>query len=314
MRAPSPTASPPTASPPAELTPWCVRLLESGDLATKLTPPLCPDGTPLRDDAPSEPTVIDGPARAPGLEMSSGLGRLPKPGAMRDPTARALALARFAHHELMAVELFAWALLRWPTAPAPLREGLVRALADEQKHCRLYLDRLAAHGAALEAFEHSDYFWKQAPAIAASPHGLAAFLAAMGLTLEQANLDFTLTYRDAFHDAGDEESARVSQVVHDDEISHVRLAAHWLPRLLVGSEVETAPASRAGLARDDLALYEAVVPFPLGASRAKGRRFEPAPRRLAGLSDRFIEHVRAARSPQEARRGGPPASDVDGTG
>jgi hypothetical protein len=80
---------------------------------------------------------------------------------------------------------------------------------------------------------------------------------------------------------------------------------------MAGPGAEGAQADRAALASDDVALYEAVVPFPLGASRAKGRRFEPTPRRRAGLSDRFIEHVRAARSSQEARRGGPPAPDVD---
>ena len=57
--------------------------------------------------------------------------------------ARAECLARFAHHELMAVELFAWALLRWPMMPSPMRAGFVGVLAQEQVHCRLYLERLA---------------------------------------------------------------------------------------------------------------------------------------------------------------------------
>ncbi len=35
------------------------------------------------------------------------------------------------------------------------------------------------------------------------------------------------------------------------------------------------------------------------AARAKGRRFDVASRKSAGLSDRFIEHVRKARSTQE---------------
>jgi len=278
----------PTASDAADVTGFCLAVLERGGLAAKLTPPRTADGGPLRDPTPRDAVFVDAPARDPRLEMSTGLGRLPKPGELSDPAARALCLARFAHHELMAVELFAWALLRWPDAPDGLRRGLLGALADEQRHCRLYLDRLDAHGGALESFSHSDYFWKQAPAMAASPHGIRAFLAAMGLTLEQANLDFTLTYRDAFREAGDEASARVCQVVHDEEIAHVRLAAEWLPRL----------DPEAG---DDVAAYERNVPFPLGASRAKGKRFERAPRREAGLSAPFIEHVRSAKSPQQVR-------------
>jgi hypothetical protein len=50
---------------------------------------------------------------------------------------------------------------------------------------------------------------------------------------------------------------------------------------------------------DDLARYQACVPYPLGAARAKGRRFDAAARRRAGLDDSFIEAVRTARSSQE---------------
>jgi uncharacterized ferritin-like protein (DUF455 family) len=200
----------------------------------------------------------------------------------------------------MAVEYFAWALLRWPELPSALRRGLLAALADEQRHCRLYLERLAAHGAVFESDDHSDYFWRQAPAIAASPAGPRAFLSAMGLTLEQANLDFTLTYRDAFAAAGDSETAAVCQIVHDEEIAHVALAARWLIRL---SENQAASAD------DDLELYLESVPFPLGPARAKGRRFDATSRRRAGLSPRLIEHVRRARSSQERGPGATSGGD-----
>jgi uncharacterized ferritin-like protein (DUF455 family) len=209
---------------------------------------------------------------------------------LTDPAARIECLSRFAHHELMAVELFAWALLRWPHLDGALRKGLLAALVDEQRHCRLYLDRLAAHGGRFDADGHSDYFWQQIPSIVASPHGPRAFLAAMGLTLEQANLDFTLTYRDGFADAGDLESAAVCQKVHDEEIAHVALAIRWMSRL----DQEVPPKS-------DLEGYLDCVPFPLGPARAKGRRFEVNARRKAGLSEEMIEYIRLARSPQEHR-------------
>jgi uncharacterized ferritin-like protein (DUF455 family) len=188
----------------------------------------------------------------------------------------------------MAAELFAWALLRWPALPPELRRGWLGALRDEQKHCGLYLERLHALGSRLEDHVLSDYFWKHAPALAASPHGPRAFLSAMGLTLEQANLDFSLLYRDAFRAAGDEASALVCSVVHDDEVRHVALAARWLGRL---SDPE----------QDETQRYNESVPFPLSAARAKGRRFDVAARRRAGLGEAFIDHVRSARSTQETR-------------
>ena len=48
-------------------------------------------------------------------------------------------------------------------------DGLgLAALVDEQRHCRLYLERLESQGGRFDTDDHSDYFWKQAPAIAAS--------------------------------------------------------------------------------------------------------------------------------------------------
>ncbi len=269
---------------------FCLGILASGELGPKLAPP--PRG--LADEVRGRPLRVTRPARCRTLALSSGAPPLPPLHALAEPEARARCLARFAHHELQAVELFAWALLRWPALPAELRRGWLGVLVDEQRHCRLYLGRLEALGSRLAEHPRSDYFWKQLPAIDASPHGPRAFLCAMGLTFEQANLDFTGLYRDAFRDAGDEAGARVIERVHDDEVRHVALAARWLRRLDESPEP-----------RSDVERYREAVPFPLSAARAKGRRFDAAARRRAGLAPAFIEHVRRARSSAERR---PPAA------
>ncbi len=261
---------------------YCRHLLESGDLASKLAPPLAPGGAALDDRSPGPALYIDRPARDAGLCMRGSAERLPGPNQLADPSARATCLRRFAHHELMAVELFAWALLLWPEVPRSLRRAWLRTLHDEQRHLGLYLGRLHELGSDLSDEPLSDYFWKHAASIHAGARGPLGFLSAMGLTLEQANLDFTLLYRDAFRRAGDEESARVSQRVHDDELGHVKLAARWLERLKRPDE-------------SDVEAYEASVPFPLGAARAKGRLFSVSARKRAGLSDAMIEYVRHAR-------------------
>jgi len=262
---------------------YCRAILLSPGLEAKLAPP-----PPGLVDGPAAPLRVDAPVRGDGLALSEGAAPLPRPGALAAPEARSACLARFAHHELMATELFAWAIVRWPELPSALRSGWLGILADEQRHTRLYLARLAAHGSALSQHPCSGYFWRQTRAIAAAPAGPPAFLAAMGLTLEQANLDFTLLYRDAFREAGDVESARVCQAVHEDEIGHVGFARQWLLRLDPG-------------AANDAEAYARAVPFPLSPARAKGRRFDGAARRRAGLSDGLIEAVRTARSSQEQR-------------
>ncbi len=260
---------------------FCRRILESGDLASKLASPRTPDGRWLAD-TPGAAMRIDSPTRLPGLRLRKGSERLPRLGDLVRDDARAATLARFAHHEMMAVELFAWALLRWPELPASLRRGLLLTLEEEQAHLALYMDRLEAHGSRLEDHPLSDYFWRSVPSIAASANGPVAFLCAMGLTFEQANLDFSLLYRDAFRMAGDEASARVMQTVHDDEIGHVKLAITWLERLKDPGQ-------------SDVEAYLRGTPFPLSAARAKGRRFDVPARRRAGLSEAMIEHVRISK-------------------
>lgn len=265
---------------------FCRQILLEGSLAAKLRNP----PGKLRAEGAWAPERHARPARAAGLEMGSGAPRLPSPGSLGDPGARRQVLARLAHHELQAVELFAWALLRWPSVPRELQEGWLQVLREEQRHCRLYLARLEALGGKLACYApHSDYFWRHEPALDAAGAGPAAFLCAMGLTLEQANLDFSHLYATAFRAGGDEESARVCEEVQRDEIGHVALAARWMRRLSPRCD------------EDDVARYAAAVPFPLSAARAKGRDFQAEARRRAGLTPAFIAYVRAARSSQERR-------------
>jgi len=267
---------------------FCRSVVESGDLEAKLQTPRGADGGLLEDTQPSPSLFVDAPSRTPSLATKGGSRRLPVLHELSKPEARGICAARFAHHELMAIELFALALLRWPDAPAELRRGWLNALEEEQNHCQLFLDRLHVLGARLEDFELSGYFLKHAPAILGPDCGPKAFLCAVGLTLEQANLDFSLIYEKGFRDAGDTISADVCRRIHEEEIGHVALALHWLVRL--------APDGRS-----QLEAYRDSVPFPLGAHRAKARRFDTEGRRRAGLDEEFIAYVKAAR-PSHAKR------------
>jgi len=279
-----PASLPPGLLPPTTAEEFCYQLLTRGELAVKLAPPRRADGRLLPLAADATPRRLSEPARTAELRMRPGAEPLPGLGRLREPQARALCLERFAHHELQAIELFAWMLLAFPGPPLTpgLRRALLLTLEEEQAHLRLYLDRLQDHGWWLGRSQLSDYLWQHHEGVLRAPEPALSFLCAMGLTFEQANLDFTLLYRDGFRAAGDEASAQVLQRVHDEEIRHVRVAMHWLRRLKdpARSEVDT---------------YAAAVPFPLSAARAKGRRFDIAARHRAGLPDAFIAYVRAAR-------------------
>jgi len=289
-------------------------ILSRGDLATKLMPP--PAGLERRlleeelaykklstiEPAPlAEELDADWPAREAKIEMCRGVQRgssqLPKASQIVSSVdARVQCLQKFAHHELQAVELFAWALLRFPSAPRGLQTGLLRTLAEEQDHCRLYLSRIAAltHEGALAAPlgqpPLSSHLWRGLGAIRTAADPLSAFLCGIGLTFEAANLDHTLKFRDLFRQAGDEASAEVLQRIHDEEVGHVRLARVWLRRIARQSR---RPEGHI----DDVDLYSAHAAFPpFELQKARGRpmlAFEG--RRRAGFSERYIEEVCTAK-------------------
>jgi len=212
--------------------------------------------------------------------------KLPKLHQLQGSAARMTCLQRFAHHELMAVELFAWAILAYPDTPPALIRGFLQVLGEEQLHCRLYVTRIRELGSEFGAEGLSDYFWRHIPTTKHDSGGILRFLAAMGLTLEQANLDFTKMYEEAFSAAKDEKSAKILARIHKDEIGHVQLAYHWLRKL-------SAPGD------DTIRAYNVAVPFPLSAARAKARQFDEQSRRDAGLDSAFIEYIRGAKPYQK---------------
>ncbi|MEW5852876.1 MAG: DUF455 family protein [Myxococcota bacterium] len=250
---------------------------------------LAPAPTDLSDDTAPPGPLPDEPGRPPRLAMVRLPERLPRLTALVSTEARAECLHRFANHELQAIEMMAWAILRFRDAPAPLRRGLVALIGEEQEHLRLYLARLEAYGVALGDLPVSGNFWERTRDL----QDPLAFLCAVGLTFESANLDFALLYRDAFTRAHAPDDAAVMQRVHQEEVGHVRFALTWLRRLKDPAE-------------SDLAAYRRATPFPLGLHRAKGRNFVASSRRAAGLDEEFIDAIRTARSPQQfaPRRGG----------
>ncbi len=246
----------------------------SADLAVKLRSA----PTDLTDQAPGPAERIERPARSPELAIRPvGEVKVPKLAGMADPHQRARILHGLANHELQAAELFAWALLAFPDAPDFFRRGLLRILDDEQRHTRMYIARVEAHGHAFGDFPVSGYFWGKAAAIRTP----LDFVSAMSLTFENANLDHTLAYAEAAREVGDTKTAAVIDRVHADEITHVAFGWQWL---------QQARGDRA-----DWDAYADSLTWPLRPAKATGRAFDRASRRAAGLDDAFIDRLEASR-------------------
>jgi uncharacterized ferritin-like protein (DUF455 family) len=257
-----------------EIREFAERVLYSPTLTDKLEVP----GrlTDVHPGASCQATPL--PARPPGLDFAppeTARAVFPKSGTLVDPTARGRALHFFANHELLALELMALALLRFPDAPSSFRKRLVATMRDEQTHMSLYLERMAALGVELGSVPLNSFFWDLI-----SPMGKPMdFIAAMSLTFEQANLDFSLHYRDAFQAVGDTETAGIMDRVLLDEVAHVRHGVRFF-------ETWRDPSLTQWEA------YQEALTFPLTPARAKGIGFTAQHRRDAGLDDDFIDRLR----------------------
>lgn len=187
---------------------------------------------------------------------------------------RGLVLHFFANHELLALELLALALLRFPDAPDKFRRGLVQTLKDEQDHLRMYLERLAQEGIAFGQIPVSDFFWR---AIAPSPSPMD-FVARLSLTLEQANLDYARHYAAVYQKLGDGDTALILDRIYQDEIGHVKHGLLWFNRWR-------------DPALSEWEAYQQALQMPLTPSRAKGIGFNRQGRLEAGLSAAFVDEL-----------------------
>ncbi|MEE2786364.1 MAG: DUF455 family protein [Myxococcota bacterium] len=254
-----------------EISEFAHRVLFSPDLAVKLARP-----ARLTDRTPGRVLgAVHAPARPPGLALAPPKSRriaFPSNAQLDAPNMRGRALHFFANHELLALELMALALLRFPDASPKFRRTLVATMRDEQKHMRLYLERMADLGVELGEIPMNNFFWSAVSRVSQPRE----FVARMSLTFEQANLDFALHYRDLFAEMGDLVSAGMMNEVLRDEVRHVRHGLQyfeqWRPK-------------KTSLWDE----FRGCLPFPLSAARAKGTGvFTVAHRRQAGLPDEFI--------------------------
>lgn len=268
-----------------ELSTFAERILFGTSLDEKLvSPESVTDFLAVRLDYlpeyPNRPEALrldgDGPRR-----------KVPFPGLheLDDARTRGHVLHFFANHELLALELMALLLLRFPEAPASFRMGIFHTMVEEQGHLRMYRERMELAGVEFGEIPVNAFFWR----VLRDVQSPLEFVAGMSMTFEQANLDFAGYYARAFRKIGDIETADVLDIVYEEEIGHVRHGVQWFDRWRPKE-------------RSRFRAFEVVLPEGLSPIRAKGTGFDIEARRLAGLDDDFIEHLRLYR----ASKGRPP--------
>jgi uncharacterized ferritin-like protein (DUF455 family) len=168
----------------------------------------------------------------------------------------------------------AWALLAFPSTPPAFRAGLLRIATDEVRHMGMYAAHIERLGHAVGEFPVRDWFWERIP----SCPDPASFVATMGLGFESANLEHSRSFAFRFREAGDEEGARVQELVGDEEVAHVRFGATWFRELTGGLT---------------FASWKAALPPPLSPMLMRGRPFQRDLRVRAGFPAEFLDELEA---------------------
>lgn len=205
-------------------------------------------------------SLPDLPGRRGKIIFSSNQVKFPKSQQLREIDKKAVALNSFANHELLAIEMMACALLIYPHKTSEdlrFKRGILTALKDEQKHFKLYIQRLNELGYEFGDFPLNDFFWRQMEKLKTP----AQYAAVMSLTFEAANLDFAQYYSKIFRELGDAQTADILDIVLQDEIGHVSFGAHWLNKWKKNQDLWN--------------YYLESLPWPLTPARSKGIGFDP---------------------------------------
>lgn len=216
------------------------------------------------------------PSRSKKIEIKKEQAKFPKKTSFHLDEKRAMAIHFFANHELLAIEMMATALLYYPVHNEQdilFKKGLVKTIQDEQKHLKLYLNRMKDFGLELGDLPLNDFFWRQIHEL----NTPSKFYATMALVFESANLDFAKYYEECFKEVEDFKSSEIMHIVFEDEKSHVALGAHWL-----------------NIWRKDKSLWEYFnqnLPMLMTPARAKGIHFNRQSRVDSGLDIDFVDKL-----------------------
>ncbi len=279
---------------------WCLDYISAEEVAAKCSPgepPALFDGYYAPDLAVCSAMA---PGRGVGLRVQERAERIPRPAALREASARAKLLHVFMHHEIQAAELSAWAILRFPDAPAEFRRGLLGILDDEARHAQMYLGRVRELGSQYGDFAVRDWFWEKARHCTTP----LQYTALMGLGFEGANIDHAARFERQLRDVNDERSADLVGQVGREEVSHVRFASRWF-------------AEWTGEAEGDGPDYDRwceALPPPLTPAVFKGDPVQVERRARAGLSRSFLGRLMSEGKVRGTTQKSPRRAGIDGSG
>ncbi len=154
---------------------------------------------------------------------------MPKRGKAGSEKTKIALLHAIAHIELNAIDL-AWDVLARKfelngfKLPKAFYDDWIKVADDEAKHHLMLEERLSDFGATYGDLPAHDGLWESSIKTA---YDFAARLAIVPMVLEARGLDVTPNMIAMMKAQGDQKTADMLQIIHDDEITHVEAGTTW---------------------------------------------------------------------------------------
>lgn len=174
--------------------------------------------SPLDRRLPDRPGRPDRPQLVPPTKV--------KRRSLNSTAGRVALLHAIAHIELNATDLALDIVARFAGVgmPQSFFDGWMQVAFEEAKHFRLIRGRLRALDADYGDLPAHDGLWQAAHD---TRNDLTARLAVVPLILEARGLDVTPPLQARMRESGDLESAKVLDIIYEDEKKHVAIGAKW---------------------------------------------------------------------------------------
>lgn len=256
---------------------FCFSIFNNGSLESKLVNPSIVQNFHLISFDIS--ILSQGPKRDHKIRFNNDKKiNFPKANQFKSEENRAKALHFFANHELLAIEIMCFTILKCcytidQDSFTKIAKKILKTIAEEQKHFKLYQSRIDEFGFQFGDFPINSFFWDKSKSISSFDE----YFSLMALTFEVANLDFCLYYEKVFNDVNDCQSANILRTVYNDELSHVALGLKWID-----------------IKKHDQSLWDyylQCLPNEVSPNRSKGIQFNKQIRKKLGFPRDFIDKL-----------------------
>lgn len=293
----------PSSNPPRSLVEWAILILNTGDPGLKVlrTRHVFQEFSTGKLNTIGRSTSLKPPDQPPRPNLihvdPSKAGKRGKAGSLKNRIAMLHALANIEQwavdlayvsssflsysHADTCSRLYRWDIIArfasTPSLPHQFFTDFAQMALDESKHFSLLSARLSTLGTPYGTLPIHSALWESA---LKTSHSLRSRLAIIHLVHEARGLDVNPSTIAKFSKAGDEESVKVLEIIHKDEVTHVTTGHRWFTWLCAREE-ESSPW------RDPVKAFRREVKEHFSGG-LKGP-FNVNDRRKAGLTPDFYE-------------------------